>query len=112
MTIASLFLTIGFMFVGGSPSGTAGGIKTTTLRILFESTKTVLQGKQDVIAYEREVPSSLTLKAMAVVFGSTITVLVITFSISFIHPDFNFINIFFEVVSAFATVGTFYGNYR
>ncbi|AUC62215.1 Na+-dependent K+ uptake sysem subunit KtrB [Cyanobacterium sp. HL-69] len=105
MTIASLFLTIGFMFVGGSPSGTAGGIKTTTLRILFESTKTVLQGKQDVIAYEREVPSSLTLKAMAVVFGSTITVLVITFSISFIHPDFNFINIFFEVVSAFATVG-------
>jgi len=105
MTTASLFLTIGFMFVGGSPSGTAGGIKTTTLRILFESTKAVLQGKQDIIAYEREVPPSLILKAMAVVFGSAVTVITITFIVSFIHPDFNFINIFFEVISAFATVG-------
>lgn len=105
MTTASLFLTIGFMFVGASPSGTGGGMKTTTLRILLESTKAVLQGKRDVIVFEREVPSSLILKAMAVVFGSAVTVLTITFIISFLHPDFNFINIFFEVVSAFATVG-------
>lgn len=105
MTTASLFLTIGFMFIGGSPSGTAGGMKTTTLRILFETTKAVLQGKQEVIMFEREVPASLILKAMAVVFGSALTVLIITFTISFLHPDFNFINIFFEVVSAFATVG-------
>ncbi|MBF2058408.1 MAG: TrkH family potassium uptake protein [Cyanobacterium sp. T60_A2020_053] len=105
MTTASLFLTIGFMFIGGSPSGTAGGIKTTTLRILFETTKAVLQGKQEIIMFEREVPASLILKAMAVVFGSALTVLIITFTISFLHPDFNFINIFFEVVSAFATVG-------
>ncbi|MGY6530803.1 MAG: TrkH family potassium uptake protein [Cyanobacterium sp.] len=105
MTTASLFLTIGFMFVGASPSGTGGGIKTTTVRILAESTKTVLRGKNEIIMFEREVPSSLILKAMAVVFGSALTVLTITFIISFIHPDFNFINIFFEVVSAFATVG-------
>lgn len=105
MTTAGLFLTMGFMFVGASPSGTGGGIKTTTLRILTNSTKAVLRGKEDVIMYKREVPDSLILKAMAVVFGSTLTVIFITFIISFIEADFNSIAIFFEVISAFATVG-------
>ena len=105
MTTAGLFLTMGFMFVGASPSGTGGGIKTTTLRILTQGTRSVLRGKQEVIMYKREVPPSLILKAMAVVFGSTLVVVLMTFIISFIETDSNFIVIFFEVISAFATVG-------
>jgi len=105
MTMAGLFITIGLMFVGASPSGTGGGIKTTTLSILLNSTKAVLRGQQKVVMYKREVPVSLTLKAMAVVFGSAVTVVVMTLIISLLHPDFEFIAILFEVVSAFATVG-------
>lgn len=105
MTTAGLFLTIGLMFVGASPSGTGGGIKTTTLRILTNCTRSVLQGKEEVILYQREVPVSLILKAMAVVFGSAITVVVVTFLISFLESNVSFITILFEVVSAFATVG-------
>lgn len=105
MTMAGLFVTIGLMFVGASPSGTGGGIKTTTLSILLNSTKAVLRGQQKVVMYKREVPVSLTLKAMAVVFGSAVTVIMITLIISLLHPDFEFIAILFEVVSAFATVG-------
>jgi trk system potassium uptake protein TrkH len=105
MTIAGLFFTIGLMFVGASPSGTGGGIKTTTLRILTNCTRSVLQGKEQVIMYQREVPVSLILKAMAVTFGSAMTVVLGTFLISFFESDFNSITILFEVVSAFGTVG-------
>ena len=105
MTAAGLFLTMGFMFVGASPSGTGGGIKTTTLRILAHGTRAVLRGQEEVIMYQREVSVPLILKAMAVVFGSALTVICVTFIISFIESDFHFISIFFEVISAFATVG-------
>jgi trk system potassium uptake protein TrkH len=105
MTTAGLFVTMGFMFIGASPSGTGGGIKTTTLRILAHGTRAVLRGQEEVIMYQREVPIPLILKAMAVVFGSAITVISVTFIISFIESDFNSIAILFEVISAFATVG-------
>ncbi|HAC64014.1 MAG TPA: ATPase [Cyanothece sp. UBA12306] len=114
MTISGVLLTMGFMFIGASPSGTGGGIKTTTLRILTSCTRSVLRGNDQVVIYEREVPVPLILKAVAVVFGSTIMVIVITFLISCIevnlHPDFfetksSSFQVLFEVISAFATVG-------
>ncbi|MBR8827973.1 MAG: TrkH family potassium uptake protein [Gomphosphaeria aponina SAG 52.96 = DSM 107014] len=105
MTTAGLLFTIGLMFIGASPSGTGGGIKTTTLRIITNCTRSVLQGNENVVIYQREVPNSLILKAVAVVFGSVMTVICVTFIISFLDPDFDSIQILFEVVSAFATVG-------
>ena len=105
MTSAGLFITIGLMFIGASPSGTGGGIKTTTLSILINTTKAVLRGKEEVIFYRREVPSSLILKAISVVSGSILTVILITVIISISNPEIELIAILFEVVSAFATVG-------
>ena len=105
MTTAGLFITMGFMFIGASPSGTGGGIKTTTLRVLFNCTKSALQGKDNVVLYQREVPSTLILKAIAVVFGTAASIVVVTILISLVEPDVNFIQLLFEVISAFATVG-------
>jgi trk system potassium uptake protein len=105
MTIASLFITIGFMFIGASPSGTGGGVKTTTIRILSNCTHSVLQGKDQVILYKRQVSFSLILKAIAVIFGSATTIIIATFLIAFDNSSFPFVDIFYEVVSAFATVG-------
>lgn len=105
MTDAGLFITIALMFVGASPGSTGGGIKTTTLRILFDCTKTVLQGKEEVISYQRQIPMTLILKAMGVVFGSVMTVITATTLIAITEPDIEFILILFEAVSAFATVG-------
>jgi len=105
MTTAGLFITMGFMFIGASPSGTGGGIKTTTFRILYNSTKSVLRGKDKVVLYQREVPSTLILKAVAVVFGTAASIVLVTFLISVIDHDFQFLPILFEVISAFATVG-------
>lgn len=105
MTTAGLFITMAFMFVGASPSGTGGGIKTTTLRILTDCTRSVLRGKDEVNMYERKVPVPLILKAVGVVFGSAMTIVVVTIFISFVNPGFNLLEVLFEVISAFATVG-------
>lgn len=105
MTTAGLFITIALMFIGGSPGGTAGGIKTTTLRVLYSVTKTILQGKEEVTLYGRQVPLSLILKAVAVVMGSLATVIVMTILISLSDPDVDFIRTLFEVTSGFGTVG-------
>jgi trk system potassium uptake protein len=105
MTNAGLFITIALMFVGGSPGGTAGGIKTTTLRVLTSCTNAVLQGKEDVLLYERSVAFSLVLKAVGVTIGSLATVLVATIAICISDSEVEFIRVLFEVVSAFGTVG-------
>jgi trk system potassium uptake protein len=105
MTTAGLFITIALMFVGASPGGTGGGVKTTTLRILASCTRSILQGREDVCMYEREIPISLILKAIGVFLGSMMTVVIATTLIAFTDPEVDFIQILFEVVSAFATVG-------
>jgi trk system potassium uptake protein len=105
MTTAGLFITMGLMFIGASPSGTGGGIKTTTFRILYNSTKSVLRGKNEVVLYQREVPSTLILKSVAVVFGTAASIVLMTVLISVIDAKLEFLPILFEVISAFGTVG-------
>jgi trk system potassium uptake protein TrkH len=72
---------------------------------LTSCTKSIIQGKEDVELYQRQVPLSLILKAVGVLVGSIITVLISTTLISLTDSDVAFIRILFEVVSAFATVG-------
>lgn len=105
MTTAALFITIGLMFIGGSPGGTAGGIKTTTLRVLTSCTRAILQGKEEVHLYQRQVAISLVLKAVGVLVGSGTTVIIATMLITLTDPEVEFIRVLLEVVSAFATVG-------
>lgn len=105
MTDAGLFITIALMFIGASPGGTGGGMKTTTLRVLTSCTQAILQGKEEVLLYERKIAVSLILKAVGVLVGSITTVIMATILISLTDPKLEFIQILFEVVSAFATVG-------
>ena len=105
MTQTGLVITIAFMFIGASPGGTGGGIKTTTVRVLASCTQSILQGKEEVELYERQIPISLILKAVGVLLSSVSIVTISTILISLTDPKFEFIQILFEVVSAFATVG-------
>lgn len=105
MTEAGWFITIVLMFIGASPGGTGGGIKTTTFRVLFDCMKAVLRGKEEVICYQRQIPLSLVLKAVGVVFGSMTTVVGATVLIAMADPQIELIRVLFEVVSGFATVG-------
>jgi len=105
MTTTGLFITIALMFIGASPGSTGGGIKTTTFRVLFNCTQAVLQGKDEVRCYQRQIPNTLVLKAVGVVFGSVMTVTMATVLITLTDPEIEFTRILFEAVSAFATVG-------
>jgi trk system potassium uptake protein TrkH len=102
---ASLFIMIALMFIGASPGGTGGGIKTTTFRILLVCTLAVLQGKEEVLCYRRQIPLTRVLKTVAVVVGSALVVILATMLISISNPNLTFIAVLFETVSAFATVG-------
>lgn len=101
----ALVITIALMFVGGNPGGTAGGLKTTTLRILTSCTKAILQGREEVYMYQRQIPPSLILKAVGVAVGSLFVVILMTTLITISDPKVDFIRILFEVISGFCTVG-------
>ncbi|WP_159790624.1 TrkH family potassium uptake protein [Sodalinema gerasimenkoae] len=105
MTTAGLFLTIALMFIGASPGSTGGGIKTTTFRVLITCTKSVLQGRENAVIYERRIPIELIMKAVAVAVGSISVVTLSTIILAISEPNLEFIGIFFETISAFATVG-------
>ncbi|MEM1242306.1 MAG: TrkH family potassium uptake protein, partial [Cyanobacteria bacterium P01_H01_bin.26] len=105
METSSLFIAIALMFIGASPGSTGGGIKTTTIRILLNCTRTVLKGEDEVLAYQREIPDKRVLKAVGVVVASAMTVVMVTILLSLTDPGIEFIALLFETVSAFATVG-------
>jgi trk system potassium uptake protein len=112
MTEASIFFTIVLMFIGASPGGTGGGIKTTTLRIFYNTTKAVLQGKDQVICFHKQIPLGLILKAVGVFFGSLVVVIVSATFLELIDgetivngQEIQFLQLLYEAVSAFGTVG-------
>ncbi|MFH5835401.1 TrkH family potassium uptake protein [Proteiniclasticum sp. C24MP] len=105
MSPAGKLLTMGYMFVGGSPGSTAGGVKTTTLGIVVFTLISVLRGRQDAEVYKRRISQSIVFKAMAIfMLGITIVIIgVMILSITEVGSSFE--TILYEVISAFGTVG-------
>ncbi len=104
-TPTTLVLVMLLMFIGASPSGTGGGIKTTTFAILVNCTRSALRGQERVIVDERCIPPQLILKAIAVVFGSVLTVISSLSLLIFLESKQETVALAFEAVSAFGTVG-------
>lgn len=107
LTISSQFMTIILMFIGGSPAGTAGGIKTVTFGVVMLSVISVVKGKERTEAFHRTLPSSVTRKALAILVISIFVLISGTMLLSVTeHSHSNsFMLIMFEVTSALATVG-------
>ncbi|MGY3750430.1 TrkH family potassium uptake protein [Vagococcus acidifermentans] len=105
---ASLVLTIVLMFIGGNSGSTAGGLKVSTLSVLFLGIRSILSGKEHVSCSGRTikrdiVDSSFALFFLALVLvASAITVLTVTETVP---SGFGIEYIAFEVFSAFGTVG-------
>ncbi len=104
MTDASKFVSILFMFIGGSPAGTAGGVKTVTIGILFIEVISVVRAKQDTEAFGRRIPESTIKRALAVIIISLLVVMSVTMILTLTEVG-SFMDILFEAVSGFATVG-------
>lgn len=104
-TNASTMLCLFLMLVGGSPMGTAGGIKTTTLAVLILSIAANLRGKKDVEVCSRKIRSSY-IRSAVVVAGMAISVLFTSVMLlSVVMPGADFTDILYELTSAVGTVG-------
>lgn len=101
----SIYMMILLMFIGASPGSTGGGVKTTTFAVLLQSVTATLRGKFHVEFFERRVPPAIVVKSIAIFIISLIVVSAGVLVMMRIEPDKSFLAIFFEVTSAFATVG-------
>ncbi|MFP5386404.1 MAG: TrkH family potassium uptake protein [Bacteriovoracia bacterium] len=101
----SIYMMLLMMFIGASPGSTGGGVKTTTFAVLLQSVTTTLKGKYEVEFFERRVPPATVVKSIAIFIISLIVVSAGILVMMRIEPDKSFLALFFEVTSAFATVG-------
>lgn len=103
-----LFMVL-FMFVGASPGGTGGGIKTTTVAVLLAAIRATAGGSDAVRLFDREIPRALVYRALAVVGLASVATLggfflLLLFESSGQGTD-AFERLLFETVSAVGTVG-------
>ena len=105
---ASLVLTMVLMFIGGTSGSTAGGVKTTTFGVLVMNIRYIFINRFKTIYHERQIPRRIIRRVYEIIF----IYLAIIFSFSFVLlitenlPLNNGIEyVFFEVISALATVG-------
>lgn len=105
LTESSRLLGCILMFIGGSPAGTAGGIKTTTFAMLLLTVISVLRGRRDTECFSRRMDMDSVRSAL------TITVITLTCwlagvaAMSVFDPQTEFLNLMYEASSAIGTVG-------
>jgi trk system potassium uptake protein TrkH len=105
LNVSTLLIFIFLMFVGAAPSSTGGGIKITTFYILIKSALATIKGKKEVSVCNRAIPFNLVDRAYAVVLFTLAFIFTGILILSISDPQFDFVNITFEVFSAIGTVG-------
>jgi trk system potassium uptake protein TrkH len=105
----TLFTTIILMFIGASPGGTGGGVKTSTFAIVLATLLTTIRGREDIVLFKRRVPLDIISKSFLVV---TLAAIFCTLSTHFIitTQGIQYLPSVFEVTSAFGTVGLSLGD--
>jgi trk system potassium uptake protein TrkH len=101
---STTLLTMTLMLVGGGSTSTAGGIKVTTLCVLLLATIAFFRRRKTLHAFGRSLGMEEVMKVMALTTVSMLLVLTGIFVVSITH-DGEFIDLAFEVTSAFGTVG-------
>lgn len=104
LTDPSAIVSLLLMFIGGSPVGTAGGVKTLTFAILLAAAYSNIRGRNSTVMFNRTITNSNIIKAVTVVTSSFAIVFISTVLLSAV-TDAPILDIVYETVSATATVG-------
>jgi trk system potassium uptake protein TrkH len=104
MTAPALFLTIGLMFIGASPGGTGGGVKTTTFGIIVVALWATVRGERDTNIFRRRLSPDLVRRAYALSMLAALGLVFIT-GLLLLTDDHGLLHTSYEAVSAFGTVG-------
>lgn len=99
----SLFY-MALMIIGGGPTSTAGGLKVTTVVVMVLATIAFLRRRTEIWAFGRSIPLGDVLKAMALISIASAVIFTAVF-VMLVSHDGDFIDISFEVASAFGTTG-------
>ena len=100
----SALVSVLLMFIGGSPVGTAGGIKTVTIAVVVAAAIAAIKNKKDVTMFNRTLSKEAISKAVAVICTSFFIMFMSTLLLSAV-TDASFLDILYETASATATVG-------
>ena len=101
----TLFILIFLMWVGASPGSTGGGIKTSTFALAVLNLWNQIKGKDNTVIKMRLVPRQALNQVSATLLLSFLGIGIATFALTITEPDLPFLDILFETVSAFSTVG-------
>ena len=104
LTHGTGILGLVFMFIGGSPVGTAGGVKTVTVALLFLNVISFILDRKETLAFRRSVPETLIRKATAIVSVSLAVTLVFSVLLAATN-GLSGMDALYEITSATATVG-------
>lgn len=94
-----------FMFIGGSPAGTAGGIKTVTVAIMLLYIFALIKGSDTVKVMKRSIADQVVKRSLTIAMVSFFITISGLFVLSITEEALPFIDLTFEAFSAFATVG-------
>jgi trk system potassium uptake protein TrkH len=92
------------MFIGASPGSTGGGIKTTTFAVLTLAVLATVRGRPDIVIFRHRLERDRVYKAITVTLFSLALVILVTMILS-ITENHTFMEVLFEVTSAFTTSG-------
>ncbi|MCI8695256.1 TrkH family potassium uptake protein [uncultured Acetatifactor sp.] len=101
---ASCLAYLVLMFIGGSPAGTAGGVKTVTIVMLIASMLANIKGKKDVTVMNRKIADEAIRRCVAIVTFSFSVLMALTVALLAVQRS-DFLDTLYEMTSAIATVG-------
>ena len=101
---ASCMVYLILMFIGGSPAGTAGGVKTVTIVLLLASMLANIRGKKDVNVMHRKIADDIIRRCVAIVTFSFSVLIFLTAALLAVQES-DFLDTLYEMTSAIATVG-------
>ncbi len=104
LAVATLFVVMALMFIGGASGSTSGGIKVNTFSILLFTIISTARGRPSAEAFGRRVPHILIYRALSIALLSVAAVFVFALGLE-LMAGFSFVSVLFEAVSAVGTVG-------
>ncbi len=105
LTQGSKLLCCALMFIGGSPGGTAGGVKTTTAAMVVLTCVSVLKGRRETECFKRKLDASIVRSGVAIITITLVFWLSGVTLLTILEPDKDFLKLMYEATSALATVG-------
>ena len=106
---STLFFSVFFMFIGGAPGGTAGGIKVTTFAVIFAFSRSILNYSEPRL-FKRSIANESVQKAITIFLISGFYFLILALLLTLFESDIDFGPLMFEVSSAFSNVGLSMGD--